>query len=190
MIRFIQKLVAGRRIAGLEGRIADLQDQVARLRGKHSYLQYENTELKAEIYWLAGEKSELSARADAAEAQIEPVNRHNAALLQKMVDISSLSPMPILHVGPAKCQACEDRRIADLNRNGEEKRDLEKQNDAQAARAMSRNTKQAFQAYQAAVKQILDKLNDLGKSNMVTKEDLRRLRQLRKDLGDQIGRSI
>lgn len=176
MIRFIQKLVAGQRIAGLEGRIADLK--------------FSESFFHQEMLTAQKERWHFEALARAAEAQIEPVKRHNAALLQKMVDISSLSPMPILHVGPAKCQACEDRRIADLNRNGEEKRDLEKQNDAQAARAMSRNTKQAFQTYQAAVKQILDKLNDLGKSNVVTKEDLRRLRQLREDLGDQIGRSI
>lgn len=63
-------------------------------------------------------------------------------------------------------------------------------NDAQAARAMSRQTKGNFQAYQAAVKAILDRLNDLCKSNVITKEDVRRLREMRKDLSNQIRREI
>ena len=80
-------------------------------------------------------------------------------------------------------------QVANMETEGP-KRDLEKFNDAQAARAMSRNTKQNFQAYQAAVKIMLDRLNDLGKANHVTKEDLRKLRQLRIDLGNQINREI
>lgn len=63
-------------------------------------------------------------------------------------------------------------------------------NDAQAARAMSRQIKGAFVEYQQAVKQILDGLDDLGKANHVTKEDLRKLRQIRIDLGHQIQRAI
>lgn len=87
--------------------------------------------------------------------------------------------------------ANEERRIADLNNEKEgPKRDLEKFNDAQAARAMSRNTKQAFVVYQGAVKMILDRLDTLGKGNHVTKEDLRKLRQLREDLSAQIQRTI
>lgn len=87
--------------------------------------------------------------------------------------------------------ANEERRIADLNNEKEgPKRDLEKFNDAQAARAMSRNTKQAFVVYQGAVKMILDRLDTLGKGNRVTKEDLRKLRQLREDLSAQIQRTI
>lgn len=70
------------------------------------------------------------------------------------------------------------------------KRTLEKANDAQAARAMARNTKAAFQVYQGAVRIILDRLDTLGQGNHVTKEDIRKLRQLRVDLGEQIGRSI
>src|SRR5688572_14179778 len=70
------------------------------------------------------------------------------------------------------------------------KRTLEKSNDAQAARSMSRQTKQHFQAYQAAVGVILDQLNEMGKGNVVTKEDLRKLRQLRLDLGAMLRRSI
>lgn len=70
------------------------------------------------------------------------------------------------------------------------KRTLEKMNDAQAARAMARNTKQAFQVYQGAVRLILDRLDKLGQGNHVTKEDLRKLRELRADLSAQIGRSI
>lgn len=88
-------------------------------------------------------------------------------------------------------EAEEDRRIADLNNEKEgPKRDLEKFNDAQAARAMSRSTKQHFVAYQHAVKMILDRIDELGQKNHVTKEDLRKLRQLREDLSAQINRTI
>lgn len=80
-------------------------------------------------------------------------------------------------------------KIANMEMDGP-KRDLEKFNDAQAARAMSRGTKQHFQAYQFAIKKILDQLDTLGKSNVVTKEDLRRLRELRIQLGQEIGRTI
>lgn len=84
-----------------------------------------------------------------------------------------------------------DRRIADLNNEKEgPKRDLEKFNDAQAARAMSRSTKQHFVAYQHAVKMILDRIDELGQKNHVTKEDLRKLRLLREDLSAQINRTI
>lgn len=79
--------------------------------------------------------------------------------------------------------------VANAERDGP-KRTLEKANDAQAARAMARNTKQAFQVYQGAVRIILDRLDGLARGNHVTKEDIRKLRQLRVDLGEQIGRSI
>lgn len=79
--------------------------------------------------------------------------------------------------------------IANASTDGP-KADLKKGDDAQAARAMSRNTKQAFVAYQAAVKIMLDRLDTVGKSNAITKEDIRRLRELRVDLGNQLGRSL
>lgn len=70
------------------------------------------------------------------------------------------------------------------------KRTLEKSNDAQAARAMARNTKNAFVAYQNAVRLVLDQMDKLGRQNHVTKEDLRKLRQLRQDLSALLGRSL
>jgi len=79
--------------------------------------------------------------------------------------------------------------IADMEMDGP-KRDLEKSNDAQAARAMARNTKNAFVAYQNAVRLVLDQMDKLGRQNHVTKEDLRKLRQLRQDLSALLGRSL
>lgn len=61
---------------------------------------------------------------------------------------------------------------------------------SQATEAKYRQTKEHFQRYQSAVGVMLDRLNDLGKANHVTKEDLRKLRQLREDLSAQIKRTI
>lgn len=60
----------------------------------------------------------------------------------------------------------------------------------QATEAKFRQVKQYFQQYQDAVKTILDTLNGLEKKNVVTTEDLRKVRKLRQDLSDILGRSI
>lgn len=61
---------------------------------------------------------------------------------------------------------------------------------SQATEAKYRQTKEHFQRYQGAVRFMLDQIDTLGKANHVTKEDLRKLRQLREDLSAQIKRSI
>ena len=61
---------------------------------------------------------------------------------------------------------------------------------SQATEAKYRILKGHFQAYQAAISIMLDRMNDLSKSNHVTKEDLRKLRGLREELSIQIKRTI
>ena len=61
---------------------------------------------------------------------------------------------------------------------------------SQATEAKYRILKGHFQAYQVAIGIMLDRLNDLSKSNHVTKEDLRKLRGLREELSIQIKRTI
>lgn len=61
---------------------------------------------------------------------------------------------------------------------------------SQATEAKYRQVKQHFRQYQAAITVLLNQMNDLGRSNVVTKEDLRKLRQLRFDLSAQISRTI
>lgn len=127
--------------------------------------------------------ADLQRRLDATLQALDKARADFSLLQEKYTDVTTEN---------ATWKELEaDRRIADLNNEKEgPKRDLEKFNDAQAARAMSRNTKQAFVVYQGAVKVILDRLDELGQKNHVTKEDLRKLRQLRSDLSDQIQRTI
>lgn len=127
--------------------------------------------------------ADLQRRLDATLQALDKARADFSLLQEKYTDVTTEN---------ATWKELEaDRRIADLNNEKEgPKRDLEKFNDAQAARAMSRNTKQAFVVYQGAVKVILDRLDELGQKNHVTKEDLRKLRQLRIDLSETIGRTI
>lgn len=61
---------------------------------------------------------------------------------------------------------------------------------SQATEAKYRQTKEHFQRYQAAVTFMLDQLNGLGQKNHVTKEDLRKLRDIRTNLSLQLKRTI
>lgn len=70
------------------------------------------------------------------------------------------------------------------------KRDLEKSNDAQAARAMSRNTKQAFVAYQEGVKAILGELDKVCRKNSFTVRDLDKVQNVRRELRAILKREI
>lgn len=60
----------------------------------------------------------------------------------------------------------------------------------QATAAKFRQLKAHFQQHQQAVTVLLDELNRLGARNHVTKEDLRKIRELRDILSGLIGRSI
>lgn len=60
----------------------------------------------------------------------------------------------------------------------------------QATAAKFRQLKAHFQQHQQAVTVLLDELNRLGARNHVTKEDLRKIRELRDTLSGLIGRSI
>jgi hypothetical protein len=83
-----------------------------------------------------------------------------------------------------------DQQIRELNDNGEEKRLLEKANDAQAARAMARNMKNDFVVFQHCVHTLTDELDKLCSKNSVTKDDLQRIRDLRAELRDVAGRKV
>ena len=137
-----------------------------------------------EAHLLLAEAGEaLTVIDDAWAASPYPGNRKHLSLAEQMAALDT----------ELEGQRDEIARLRAAVANAEmdgPKRTLEKANDAQAARAMSRNTKQAFQVYQGAVRIILDRLDGLAKGNHVTKEDIRKLRQLRVDLGEQIGRSI
>lgn len=121
-------------------------------------------------------------------------SRGEAERLQAEVDRKSSMPGDHRYwEGRYRDEAAECDRLRAALANAEmdgPKRTLEKANDAQAARAMSRSTKQHFVAYQHAVKMILDRIDELGQKNHVTKEDLRKLRQLWEDLSAQINRTI
>lgn len=183
---FIGRLFTAR--DNFERRLAEYAMENATLRAK---LVAAGLEKEAALEEAAAERLNNAAgdqRIAALLLALDRSRKHNEDLLKKLAEKAAITfPPPFV---AAKCEACEARRIEDLNRHGEEKRDLEKFNDAQAARAMSRQTKGHFQAYQKAVGVILDQLDTLGQKNHVTKEDLRKLRDLRKDLSDQLGRTI
>ena len=120
---------------------------------------------------------------DAWDASPYPGNRKHLHLPEQMAALCT--ELEALRDENARLRA----QVANAELEGP-KRTLEKANDAQAARAMSRQTKQHFQQYQEAVKVMLDQLDKLGRGNVVTKEDFRKLRDLRKTLGDAIGRSL
>lgn len=61
---------------------------------------------------------------------------------------------------------------------------------SQATETKFRQLKQHFQQHQAAVSKILDGLNEIGRKNAVTKEDIRRLRELRETVSNILMRSI
>lgn len=153
----------------------------------------ENATLRAKLV-AAGLEKEAALEEAAAERLNNAARDQRIAALLLALDSSRKTNDELRkkYEDLRKCEAerIEEGRIAKLNRHGEEKRDLEKFNDAQAARAMSRQTKGHFQAYQSAVKVILDRLDTIGQGNHVTKEDLRKLRDLRNDLSDQLGRTI
>lgn len=70
------------------------------------------------------------------------------------------------------------------------KRDLEKANDAQAARAMSRNTKQAFQDYQQAVKNVMEQFDRVVRQNSITKKDLDTINNVREQMRAIVKREL
>lgn len=176
--------------AATETRISDLLLKNARLSVELRDALESLEDMKAEAHRHSEaaaaarlRNADLQRRLDATLQELDKARADFSLLQEKYTDVTTEN---------ATWKELEaDRRIADLNNEKEgPKRDLEKFNDAQAARAMSRNTKQAFVVYQGAVKVILDRLDELGQKNHVTKEDLRKLRQLRSDLSDQIQRTI
>lgn len=153
------------------------------LRGRIYKLEVENQRLRKE-----GDKRSveiLNLKADLEEAKAIG-ERHRSEYIRQNVETERWKRAAQSHLDHSSALAA---RVANMETEGP-KRALEKFNDAQAARAMSRNTKHHFRAYQAAVKVILDRLDQLGRKNHVTKEDLRKLRELRIDLGNQINREI
>lgn len=191
------------RRAAEQQRIADLLQKVAGLTAQVREMEVLRLEKEAALEEAAGERLRNAAKDESIAAGLRALDRSRARVADLEAEIDdfwratpypgnrkTLTPAEQVAALITELNGSEERRIADLNRHGEEKRDLEKFNDAQAARAMSRQTKGHFQAYQSAVKVILDRLDTLGQGNHVTKEDLRKLRELRKDLSDQIQRTI
>lgn len=70
------------------------------------------------------------------------------------------------------------------------KRDLEKSNDAQAARAMARNTKNDFVEYQKGVINVLAQFDAVMSKNSVTKADLETINNVRRQMRDILRRQI
>lgn len=70
------------------------------------------------------------------------------------------------------------------------KRDLEKSNDAQAARAMSRNTKNDFREYQKGVVNVLAQFDKVMSKNSITKKDLDTVNSVREQMRAILRREI
>jgi len=153
------------------------------LQGRIYRLEIENLNLRKRVDELHAEN--LLVRADREDA-LAVKERFRADFIREGVERERWKRLSV-RLQDEITSLCA--QVANAETEGP-KRDLEKFNDAQAARAMSRNTKQHFQAYQAAVKVILDRLDTLGQQNHVTKEDLRKLRELRVNLAAMIGREI
>lgn len=139
------------------------------------------------IYKLEQERIEFLTREEQQEVTIQHLQLENRAYLKAVA--MAKGETKLYRERAEQLAADLAAAVANASTDGP-KADLEKGNDAQAARAMSRQTKQHFQAYQATVKMMLDQLNTIGMKNTITKEDIRRLRELRVDLGNQLGRSI
>ena len=70
------------------------------------------------------------------------------------------------------------------------KRDLEKANDAQAARAMARNTKNDFVEYQKGVINVLAQFDAVMSKNSITKADLETINNVRRQMRAILRRQI
>jgi len=107
------------------------------------------------------------------EREIERLRRENEAALKQLGRV------------------LEHQRIEALNAETDgPKRDLEKSNDAQAARAMSRNLKADFVQYQEAVKNIMAQFDKVMKKNSITKKDLDTINSVREQMRAIVKREL
>lgn len=182
----------------------DLLEEVAALKAQISLLEVEREGLQEEsaaarLRHTAALQALDKARSDATEARrVAGLTLKNFEIYQDavkmLVERGALSAIECaqLNLGtfiPANKEAGLPPSIqfGDVT---EGKTSVDFGMKSQATEAKYRQTKEHFQRYQSAVGVMLDRLNDLGKANHVTKEDLRKLRELRLDLSKQIKRTI
>jgi len=173
---------------------ASVQHRIVTLQREIAALQIDNKRLREARDFNRACVGDLHLELAEANEKCAALSSENGRL---QAEIDRKSSMPGDHRywegryrDEAAANMALELRIKGMEEKSGPKRDLEKNNDAQAARAMSRSTKAHFVAYQHAVKMILDRIEELGQKNHVTKEDLRKLRQLREDLSAQINRTI
>lgn len=180
----------------------DLLEEVAALKAQISLLEVEREGLQEEaaaarLRHTAALQALDKARADATEA------RRVAGLTLKNFEIYQDAVKMLVERGALSAIECAQLNLGtfipgvdglppsiEFGDVTEGKTSVDFGMKSQATEAKYRQTKEHFQRYQSAVGVMLDRLNDLGKANHVTKEDLRKLRELRLDLSKQIKRSI
>ncbi len=259
MIKLLQKLIAGRRIAGLEGRINDLQvsldnlkstcamfningsvggmswdgfnligdkksiDELKRISHRsfrleeyqHAFDERKSSfekkigDLESELERSRSDEKTSAARLEAYEREAVRLRSDKAEAdrvaglavketevyrdaVKMLVERGAISAIEVaqLNLGRYVPGAEDLPPTIEFEAPTHGKSAVDFGMKSQASEAKFRQVKQHFQQYQAAVSKILDGLNEIGRKNAVTKEDIRRLRELRETVSNILMRSI
>lgn len=174
------------------------EDDVAFLKAEIEELRRSRDAVATEARGYLDSVRALQAKLTLKDQRIKAVEAAHSRLLDGSRDAAERAlrennDLRRIIAGHKEELAAEERRVRmELGATPirDKKGQIDASNNAQASRTMARQIKANFVEYQRAVTHLLDQLNELGKKNHITKEDLRRFGVIRRELGRQISRDI
>ena len=177
---------------------------VTHLRKKLDKANATNRELLDKVKILEADVAERDDRLVRKSIQIRELNSRAATLegtarqahdaARSLLERANCSPEEANQLGIAgfKIEIIDGKQVATMGEfDFHDMREMLMHSDLdKATKAQFRIVKKCFVDYQNAIKVILDRMEKLGKKNHVSREDYRKLRELREDLSNTIRRPI